>query len=161
METFTKGRFTPALIIISLITMCLLESCKSEKKNPSHETSTEPEKEVAEVQDDAVEIITKNMDFLMSDTIPSGWNTLRYKNQSNQTHFVLIDKYPEGKSSKDAEELVAVGDVLYHQPERRPFRVSSIDRDEQRAYEMHDRFLDNLIMAVSPSARQRLSGLGE
>ena len=106
MKTLTNGRLSLALIIMSLFTLCFLESCKSEKKNPSHETSTEPEKEVAEVQDDAVEIITKNMDFLMSDTIPSGWNTLRYKNQSNQTHFVLIDKYPEGKSSKDAEELV-------------------------------------------------------
>ena len=106
METLTTGRLSPALIIMSLFTLCFLESCKTDRNDPNLETSTDHEKEVIEVQDDAIEIITKNMDFQMSDTIPSGWNTLRYKNLSTQTHFVLIDKYPEGKSSKDAEELV-------------------------------------------------------
>ena len=106
METFTKVRFTIAFIIMSLFTLSLLESCKSDRKQPSPEASSEHEEKVTEDPDNAIEIITKNMDFQMSDTIPSGWNTLRYKNQSTQTHFVLIDKYPEGKSSKDAEELV-------------------------------------------------------
>jgi hypothetical protein len=32
----------------------------------------------------------------MADTIPSGWVAFRYKNASPQTHFFLIDKYPEG-----------------------------------------------------------------
>ena len=106
MKTLTNGRLSLALIIMSLFTLCFLESCKTDRNDPNLETSTDHEKEVIEVQDDAIEIITKNMDFQMSDTIPSGWNTLRYKNLSTQTHFVLIDKYPEGKSSKDAEELV-------------------------------------------------------
>jgi hypothetical protein len=51
------------------------------------------------------------MDFQMVDSISSGWNTIRYKNQSNQTHFVLFDKYPEGKYFKDTEaEILPVFD---------------------------------------------------
>ncbi|RPD96624.1 hypothetical protein EGM88_09685 [Aureibaculum marinum] len=57
--------------------------------------------------DTAIEIITENMDFQMPDTIFSGWNTFRYKNLSSQTHFFLVDKYPEGKTSKDIEKLIA------------------------------------------------------
>ncbi len=69
----------------------------------------ETTEEVAMVEESepVVEVITQEMDFQMPDTIPSGWNTFRYKNQSPQTHFLLIDKYPEGKTSEDAETLVA------------------------------------------------------
>ncbi len=78
------------------------QSCKTEKKNPKTETA-EPEIKKAPF----IEIITESMDFQMPDTITSGWNTFKYKNLSPQTHFFLIDKYPEGKTSKDAETLVA------------------------------------------------------
>lgn len=104
-ETNTKGKFTFTLILISLFILPLVESCKSDKKQSTPEIASEPETEVAEV-DNAIEIITENMDFQMSDTIPSGWNTFRYKNQSTQTHFVMIDNYPEGKTSEDAEKVV-------------------------------------------------------
>lgn len=87
------------LFILSL--MCFwTQSCKTEKKQ-------EPTQMVEEERDNVVEIITRNMDFQVVDTIPSGWNTFRYKNLSPQTHFFLIDKYPEGKTSEDAEKLVA------------------------------------------------------
>lgn len=87
------------LIIIS-IGFLFMQSCKSEKKEKQDEIH-EAEKE------NVIEIITENMDFQMSDTISSGWNTFRYRNLSPQTHFFLVDKYPEGKTSKDAENLVA------------------------------------------------------
>jgi len=41
------------------------------------------------------------------------------------------------------------------------FRVSSIDPDEARANQMQDQFIDQLLQAVSPVARKRLSGLGD
>ncbi|MHB1107463.1 MAG: hypothetical protein ACYCZ2_13995 [Lutibacter sp.] len=67
----------------------LMQSCKTDKKQEKNST-VEVEKE------NVIEIITKNMDFQMPDTIPSGWVTFRYKNASPQTHFFLIDKYPDG-----------------------------------------------------------------
>jgi len=78
------------LIIISS-SFLFLQSCKSDKK--------ETERKIAKIEkENVIEIITKNMDFQMSDTISSGWNTFRYKNLSPQTHFFLVDKYPEGKN---------------------------------------------------------------
>jgi len=88
------------MIIIFSSTFLFIQSCKSEIKEKQHET-------VVKEKENVIEIITKNMDFQMPDTISSGWNTFRYKNLSPQTHFFLIDKYPEGKTSEDAEKLVA------------------------------------------------------
>ncbi len=87
------------LLIFSSILLVIL-SCKNNKKETQHET-------VVVEKENVIEIVTKNMDFQMPDTIFSGWNTFRYKNLSPQTHFFLVDKYPEGKTSKDAEKLVA------------------------------------------------------
>jgi EpsI family protein len=39
------------------------------------------------------------------------------------------------------------------------FRVSSIDPDSPRAYRQHERFVSDLLAAVSPAVRERLSGL--
>src|SRR3954463_10801488 len=40
------------------------------------------------------------------------------------------------------------------------YRVSSIDRDEARAYKLQDQFTTQLLEAVTPADRRRLSGLG-
>ncbi len=78
---------TPLVAVLVSISAAFLltQSCKTDKKNSMVEVKKEH----------VVEIITKNMDFQMSDTIPSGWVTFRYKNESPQTHFFLIDKYPD------------------------------------------------------------------
>jgi EpsI family protein len=39
------------------------------------------------------------------------------------------------------------------------FRVSSIDRDQARANQMHDQFVNDLLPVLSPQERKRLSGL--
>jgi len=88
------------MFIIVSSTFLFIQSCKSDKKETQHKTAVVEKENV-------IEIITKNMDFQMPDTISSGWNTFRYKNLSPQTHFFLVDKYPEGKTSNDAENLVA------------------------------------------------------
>ncbi|MEJ2594431.1 MAG: hypothetical protein P8100_04750 [bacterium] len=66
------------------------------------------EKEKAKIgqRDHAVEIITETMDFQMPDTIQSGWQTFRYVNKSYETHFFLLDKYPEGKTIEDGEKEI-------------------------------------------------------
>ena len=88
--------------IFILPAFLLIQSCKTDKK----QSETKIEKEKIE-KEKVVEILTENMDFQMPDTISSGWNTFRYKNSSPQTHFFLIDKYPEGKTSEDAENFIA------------------------------------------------------
>jgi len=91
----------PFVLLISVSSSFLfMQSCKTDKRQEKN-TIFEVEKE------HVIEIITRNMDFQMPDTIPSGWNTFRYNNLSPQTHFLLIDKYPAGKTSEDAKKLVA------------------------------------------------------
>lgn len=103
MRTF-KNHIRDVISIILLLsvssTFLLIQSCKNDNKQ-AQPNIVKVEKE------NVIEIITNNMDFQMPDTIPSGWNTFRYKNLSPQTHFFLVDKYPEGKTSEDAENLVA------------------------------------------------------
>ena len=94
-----KANYIGIVVLVSS-SFLFIQSCKSDKKSTPVET-------IAEAKENVIEIITENMDFQMPDTIPSGWNTFRYKNQSPQTHFFLVDRYPEGKTSEDAENLVA------------------------------------------------------
>ncbi|NVJ87479.1 MAG: hypothetical protein HWE15_14310 [Algoriphagus sp.] len=67
-----------------------IQSCGSSTQT---ETSAPEEKAPAPP---VMEIVTETMDFQMPDTIPAGWYTWRYHNNSNQTHFILIDDYPDG-----------------------------------------------------------------
>lgn len=68
-----------------------IQSCKSDKKQ------NETDDPVIE-KENVIDVLTENMEFQMPDTIPSGWVTFRYKNASPQTHFMLVDDYPEGKT---------------------------------------------------------------
>ena len=53
-----------------------------------------------------INIVTNNMDFQIQDSIEAGWNTFKYDNRSEETHFFLIDKYPEGKTIEHMEKEV-------------------------------------------------------
>ncbi|WP_273276776.1 hypothetical protein [Maribacter polysiphoniae] len=50
-----------------------------------------------------VNILTRGMEFVSKDTLNSGWNTLTYKNESAEVHFILLDLYPAGKTVVDTE----------------------------------------------------------
>jgi EpsI family protein len=59
-------------------------------------------------------------------------------------------------------KLVELGYVLTGRvPDGLLFRVSSIDPDRARANRMHEHFINQLLQAVPPSDRRRLSGLGK
>ena len=96
---FSEATFIGIVLLLSFSSL-LVQSCKSGNKET-------PKEAVQKEKEQVIEIITENMDFQMPDTISSGWNTFRYKNLSPQTHFFLVDKYPAGKTSEDAENLVA------------------------------------------------------
>lgn len=98
-------------IVILLVIILLTFSCKTEKKDRDDKLDPEVErndlaKERIYYKDGKLEVITEAMDFQTADTIKSGWNTIVYKNQSSETHFVLMDLYPEGKSIKNAEKEI-------------------------------------------------------
>ena len=92
-------RFNRIRLLILLLTPILLFDCSPSKKNELAE-------EVENEDDHVIEIVTENMEFIMPDTLRSGWQTFRYVNKSAHTHFFLLDKYPEGKTIEDTEREV-------------------------------------------------------
>lgn len=55
------------------------------------------------------QVVTTAMEFQSADTISSGWQTIEYHNESYENHFILLDKYPEGKTIENGmEEVVTV-----------------------------------------------------
>jgi len=96
-----KKLFLLAKMMILLVMISVL-SCKTEKQREvTIEETTEIEESVKEPSN-VIDIITRSMEFQSVDTIPSGWNTFKYENLSNETHFFLLDKYPEGKTAENA-----------------------------------------------------------
>ncbi len=84
-------------VFLLLIAFSVLFNCKNDKKTESIEETTVIEEPIQEPTN-VIDIITRSMEFQSVDTIPSGWNTFKYQNLSNETHFFLMDKYPEGKT---------------------------------------------------------------
>ena len=91
MRKYNKSAFLLLLLFV------LLLNCKNDKKTEINEKTTEIEESV-KVPTNVIDIVTRSMEFQSVDTIPSGWNTFKYQNLSNETHFFLLDKYPEGKT---------------------------------------------------------------
>ena len=86
------------------------------------------------------------------------FTTMRARQEPVTYWFTVGDKAVQGKLQK---RLV---DLRYGLTGRIPdgmlFRVSSIDPDQGRAYQMQDQFINQLLQTVSPAERKRLSGLG-
>ncbi|MEJ2163814.1 MAG: hypothetical protein P8X60_11100 [Robiginitalea sp.] len=90
-----------SVLFISLM-LVFISGCKTEPKE-KQDSEAVPEVEKTPV----VEVVTKSMEFYAPDTIPSGWNTFVYKNQSTEPHFILLDKYPEGVTIENTIAEVA------------------------------------------------------
>ena len=83
---------------IIILSCFLLTNCNTKEKTKKTNLSEKI---------DVVEITTNIMDFNTLDTIKSGWHIFRYINNSAETHFFLLDKYPEGVTIENAEKEVA------------------------------------------------------
>lgn len=88
-------------ILIFSFTITVIFGCKTDKtkSDSTNSVSIETTKE----EFNGIEVVTRSMEFQTEDTIKSGWNTFKYKNLSNETHFFLMDKYPEGKNIEDTK----------------------------------------------------------
>ena len=98
-KKYLKRYLFSLLLVLIAFYATGLQSCKADKKES-------PPQQIEIKDENVVEILTEDMEFQMPETIASGWNTFRYINQSPQTHFFLIEKYPEGKTLEDAKNQV-------------------------------------------------------
>jgi EpsI family protein len=73
--------------------------------------------------------------------------------------FTVGDKAVQGTTQKRLQDLKygLTGRI----PDGMLFRVSSIDPDQTRANRVQDQFVSQLLQAVTPAERKRLSGLGD
>jgi len=66
-------------------------SCKNDQKeNKLINTNT------VEEADNMIEVTTNVMDFQIPSQLKSGWTTFKYNNKSEETHFFIFEKMPEG-----------------------------------------------------------------
>lgn len=86
---------TNSFIVFS-VCMLFLFNCKNEKQVENKGELLAQVEETNKASENVIDIVTRSMEFQSVDTISSGWNTFRYQNLSNETHFFLLDKYPEG-----------------------------------------------------------------
>ncbi len=54
-----------------------------------------------------VTIVARGLTFDAPDTIPSGWTTFRFVNESGMVHFAVLERLPEGVTIKEQQAEVA------------------------------------------------------
>jgi EpsI family protein len=72
--------------------------------------------------------------------------------------FTMGNKTVQSKLERRLVQLAYA--LTGHIPDGMLFRVSSIDADQARANRYHDQFVNQLLQAIPPDDRVRLSGLG-
>lgn len=101
MKSLTKIRSIFELQKLTLLAILALTlTCCKENTEKISEAPLE------EVASPIIEITTRSMEFQTVDTISSGWNTFKYNNLSNETHFFLLDKYPDSVSIENTRREV-------------------------------------------------------
>ncbi|MEZ5278148.1 MAG: hypothetical protein R3F07_17330 [Opitutaceae bacterium] len=53
-----------------------------------------------------IDVIAKDYAFQLADSIPSGWTTIRFRNEGAVVHFFLLNRLPDGVSFADYVEKV-------------------------------------------------------
>jgi len=96
-QFMTEKSMVRFLLIMVLMTFLLACSKKAKVEGKIDEQAP---------SENTINIVTNNMDFQMQDSLQAGWNTFKYDNKSEETHFFLIDKYPEGKTIEHMKKEV-------------------------------------------------------
>lgn len=94
-----RTTFSLLFILVSVF------ACKQKEHKKALEQEESSNKEHL-LKKGEVRILTQSMEFISADTLHSGWNTFVYENRSPEVHFILLDKYPEGKTIADTKAEV-------------------------------------------------------
>lgn len=107
-------KFTYALFVSVLLFMTSCKFNESKREGLEEEAVAEQSATTNEeipTSTSPIKVVTKSMEFITQDEMPSGWITIKYQNDSNDPHFLTMEKYPDGKGIKDAEnDLIPVFD---------------------------------------------------
>ncbi|MCB7481540.1 hypothetical protein [Christiangramia sediminis] len=98
--------FFTRFILLIFLGISIVACQDKEKKEEKNEVLSENKKENEVSKSNMIEIVTNSMEFKTRDQLESGWHTFKYKNKSNETHFVVFEKYPEGKGVENAKSEI-------------------------------------------------------
>lgn len=90
--------------IASAVLLLTVVACGRSDEAPAPSVETE---DTAPDPAGTVEVLTRALSFEAPSEIPSGWTTFRFRNESPMTHFVLVERMPEGQGLVSQQELVA------------------------------------------------------
>jgi hypothetical protein len=85
-------KLQPIVLSTLILVLAALAACRS------GEASSKPA---------VIDVIATDFAFDAPDTVPAGWTTLQLLNKGAQTHFVVLDHLPEGRTMEDW--IAAVG----------------------------------------------------
>lgn len=88
----------PMGTLVSLTLATLAVACASDEP---------PADRGAPETDAAVEIVARGLTFDAPDSIPFGWTTLRFRNESDVIHFAVLERLPDGIGIAEQQEEVA------------------------------------------------------
>lgn len=91
-----------------LLASLLLASCDSASAG-SGGPAAPGARFAVEKRPNIVDVTSTGMNFHLPAEIPSGWTTFRYRNETGFTHFLILERMPEGRTVEDARaEVVPV-----------------------------------------------------
>lgn len=126
-------RTVPSLAVVTLL-VAGLAACQPRETTREPDGSPEVGGEATAgapnggyvVEVSTVETGPENFSFLAPPQVPSGWITLRMKNEGEQPHFLLLRRLPDGTTFSDyTEEFVPPFETLYAE-----YRAGAIGRTE-------------------------------
>jgi hypothetical protein len=88
-------RKLPFLIFVLVI---LVSSCKDKNLKEGKDATTRSQ--------NYIEVVSTGMNFEVIDEIKSGWTTFKYNNNSEETHFFIFEKMPEGIGLEDYKKEI-------------------------------------------------------
>lgn len=115
MNSSTNLRRTGSQLLFLFFVFIFTFSCKDEEKKEEEILVGDESSVVSEDEpENLVTIRTENMDIIMPDTLDAGWTTLRYENESDMVHLILLDKLPtvDGRQIREEDMAKEVGPVF-------------------------------------------------
>jgi hypothetical protein len=62
---------------------------------------------MAETETNVMEVVARGLTFQAPREVPSGWTTVRFRNESGMAHFALVERLPEGVGVQEQQAQVA------------------------------------------------------
>lgn len=96
------------IVLLAFVCIGLIFSCEREKLPESSDLDLKTEIENrSKGKNNVVDVVTRHMDLQIQSQVSSGWNTFRYRNESEHApHFFVIEKMPEGKTFEDSKSEI-------------------------------------------------------